>query len=85
VRQPLRCHPFSHSSTPRRTYWLSVTIATIGDSAVSRSASMAARSSMRLFVVRRSPPPASTTRPSGNSMCTPQPPGPGFPMQEPSV
>ena len=47
-------------------------------------ASMTARSSMRLFVVSRSPPESSFSRPMQLSMAA-QPPGPGLPEQAPSV
>ena len=45
---------------------------------------MTARSSMRLFVVSRSPPESSFSRPMQLSMAA-QPPGPGLPEQAPSV
>ena len=37
------------------------------------------------LVEGRSPPPSSSTRPSGKIMTTAQPPGPGFPEQAPSL
>ena len=46
--------------------------------------SMAAVSSMRLFVVSASPPDSSFSKPPQRSMAA-QPPGPGLPRQAPSV
>jgi len=67
-----------------RTYSLSSQSVTSHGRFKAESASITAISSMRLLVVLGSPPNSSfSTAPERSS--TPQPPGPGLPLQAPSV
>ena len=84
VRQPLAFQPGSHSVMPLSTYWLSTCSVTAQGRLSACSAWITAISSMRLLVVRRSPPNSSFSVPPDLSS-TPQPPGPGLPLQAPSV
>ena len=84
MRQPRPFQMDSHSVMPRRTYWLSVCSSTRQGRFSAFSASMAAVSSMRLLVVAVSPPQISRSC-SPKIRIAPQPPGPGFPRQAPSV
>ena len=69
---------------PVLTYVLSVWIATRIGRFSARSPSIAAWSSIRLFVVSCAPPDNSFST-SLNCRIAPQPPGPGLPLQAPSV
>src|SRR3569623_52353 len=84
VFQPLLFQAEIHSVMPRRTYCESVVIATVHGRLSASSPAMAAISSMRLLVVRVSPPYRSFSVPLLRST-TPHPPGPGLPRQAPSV
>ena len=69
---------------PLRTYWLSVKMVTAQGCFSEDSASIGAVSSMRLLVVSASPPNSSLLCPP-ELRNAPQPPGPGLPLQAPSV
>src|SRR5688572_23257134 len=84
VRQPLAFQPGSHSVMPLSTYWLSTYRLTAHGRLSACSAWITAISSMRLLVVSRSPPKSSFSV-APDFISTPQPPGPGFPLQAPSV
>src|SRR4051794_25545222 len=84
VRQPLRCQPTIQEVMPFLTYSLSVTIVTRQRRLSWRSPSIAARNSIRLLVVAGSAP-ESSRRCLPARRTTPQPPGPGLPLQAPSV
>ena len=73
-----------HSVMPCMTYFESVCSSTWLDRLSALSASIAAVSSMRLLVVSGSPP-CSVLRCLPAISKAPQPPGPGFPLQAPSV
>lgn len=84
VRQLFFFQPGNHDCMPFLTYWLSVWISSSSWRRAAVNAQITAINSMRLFVVLCSPPlrsaiflPSVATKP--------QPPGPGFPRQEPSV
>jgi hypothetical protein len=70
--------------TPPRTYCESVYKSTALGPFSAESASIAAVSSMRLFVVAASPPFSSFSWPS-HMRIAPQPPGPGLPEHAPSL
>ena len=84
VSQPFCCQPAIHLVMPLSTYVLSVHSSTVAGRRSVSSASMAAISSIRLFVVCASPPCSSFVTPFQRST-TPHPPGPGFPLHAPSV
>ena len=84
VFQPLAFQPWIHSVMPFCTYCESVCRITRLGRFRTESASITAVSSMRLLVVDRSPPKSSRSLPSKVSSA-PQPPGPGLPLQAPSV
>jgi hypothetical protein len=84
VRQPLRFQPCIQALMPFFTYSESVWISTRDGRFSASSAVMAASSSMRLLVVTASPP-ESSLRCGPEIRIAPQPPGPGFPEQAPSV
>ena len=84
VFQPRAFQLSIHSVMPCITYFESVCSRTAREPLSALSASMAAISSMRLLVVSGSPPCISLR--CGPAISTaPQPPGPGFPLQAPSV
>src|SRR6218665_6842 len=84
VRQPLAFQPWIHSVMPLRTYSLSRYSVTAQGRGRADSASITAVNSMRLLVVPSAPPNnAFSVGPERSS--TPQPPGPGLPLQAPSV
>jgi hypothetical protein len=84
VRQPLRFQLWIQPWMPFLTYCESV-YRSIAQARVSASsARITAVSSMRLLVVSDSPPKSSRSR-SPNRSSAPQPPGPGLPLQAPSV
>ena len=84
VLQPLRFQPWIHSLMPFLTYSESVCRSTREGLFSASSAEIAAISSMRLLVVAASPPQISL-RCVPEIRIAPQPPGPGFPEQAPSV
>src|SRR4029077_6455696 len=84
VFQPLRCQFGIHLVIPSSRYLLSVCRLTVVGRCSASSAWMAAISSIRLFVVSGSKPYSSFSLPC-QRITTPQPPGPGFPLQAPSV
>src|SRR2546422_11507386 len=85
-RQPRAFHWGIHSLSPLATYWLSVISSTEHGRFSDSSPRITAMSSMRLFVVDRSPPDSLFRLPVGTcSRMNAQPPGPGFPLQAPSV
>lgn len=69
---------------PSTTYLLSVVSRTLHGYFSAERAFITPESSMRLLVVCDSPPESSFSLPSQRSIA-PQPPGPGFPLQAPSV
>ena len=86
VFQPLRFQPGSHVVIEFSISCESVTMHALAASGSERRPSSAAVSSMRLFVVSGSPPESSTgSPPSGGMTIAAQPPGPGLPLQAPSV
>src|SRR4029079_7692008 len=84
VRQPLRFHPAIHLVTPFITYVESTCRTTSHGLVSARRPSMTAVSSMRLLVVRGSPPHSSRSC-APYRIQAPQPPTPGLPLQAPSV
>src|SRR5687768_3269534 len=84
VRQPFAFQPGSHSVMPLSTYWLSTCSVTAQGRLSACSAWITAINSMRLLVVSLSPPYSSFSV-APDFINTPQPPGPGFPLQAPSV
>ncbi|MNY44320.1 hypothetical protein D3C86_1793370 [compost metagenome] len=85
VFQPRAFQPLIHSVMPCMTYLLSVCRSTRQGRFRASSAAMAAISSMRLLVVLGSPPHNSFSWPAPVCKMAPQPPGPGLPLQAPSV
>jgi len=86
VFQPLRFQPGSHAVIELSISCESVTMQALAPAGSERRPSSAAVSSMRLFVVCGSPPDNSTgAPPSGGTTIAAQPPGPGLPLQAPSV
>ena len=84
LRQPVLTHMGNNSVMPRRKYSESVCNCTRCGTSSDCRASMAARSSMRLLVVRGTAPVSSLVPPS-NARIAAQPPDPGLPAQAPSV
>ena len=84
VFQPRAFQAWIQVLMPLRRYWLSVKMLTAQGCFNDDRASIAAVSSMRLLVVRRSPPNSSLVCPP-ELRNAPQPPGPGLPLQAPSV
>src|SRR3954452_6425052 len=86
VFQPFFFQPWIHLVMESRRSVESVTMQTVAPAASDRSPSRAAVYSMRLLVVWPSPPDSSTgSAPSGPTTIAAQPPGPGLPLQAPSV
>ena len=84
VFQPRFFHPSSHSVTPFWTYWESVQSSTELLCFRARRAKMTALISMRLLVVSFAPPWMCFSWPPERNTA-PHPPGPGLPLQAPSV
>src|SRR5438445_1349486 len=84
VRQPRRFQSCSHSLMPFWTYCESVYTATSHGGFRDSSARITAVSSIRLLVVLGSPPKSFLLSPPALTRA-PHPPGPGFPLQAPSV
>ena len=86
VFQPLRFQPGSHFVIELSISCESVTTTTFEPSGSERRPSSAAVSSIRLLVVSFSPPESSIgSAPSAGMTIAAQPPGPGLPLQAPSV
>jgi hypothetical protein len=85
VSQPLAFHLGIHAVMPLRTYVLSVNNRTVTGRLRWSNARMGAVSSIRLFVVSVASPPHSSFSCSPYLSTAPQPPGPGFVQQAPSV
>src|SRR5580658_3479131 len=84
LRQLRRTQPVCQRVMPLRTYSLSVCSTTLHGRFSASNAAAAAVSSMRLLVVLGSAPLSSRSWPRVRRMA-PQPPGPGFGLQPPSV
>ena len=88
MRQPLRFQPAIQLPSPSIKYLLSVRSVRSGcsgNSAKRCKVASAACNSIRLLVVAGSAPPNSSTLPSSKRINAPHPPGPGLPLQAPSV
>jgi hypothetical protein len=83
--QPRSAQPAAHSLTVRTTRFESEYTMTGVPGGTSSMPACSAISSIRLFVVCRSPPLASARIRSSSTQTAPQPPGPGFGLAEPSV
>src|SRR5882757_9475645 len=84
VRQPFFFQPWIHLEAPSSTYLLSVLIVTVHGRFSASRPEMTPISSMRLLVVAGSPPLSSRSRAPIRRIAA-QPPGPGLPLQAPSV
>ena len=86
VFQPFFFQPWTHLVMESSSSVESVTMQTVEPGASERRPSSAAVYSMRLLVVCPSPPDSSTgSAPSAPTTIAAQPPGPGLPLQAPSV
>src|SRR3954469_5905321 len=86
VFQPFFFQPWIHFVIESSSSVESVTMQTVAPAASERRPSSAAVYSMRLLVVCVSPPDSSTgSAPPGPTTIAAQPPGPGLPLQAPSV